>query len=116
MSDGADKRRYPRVTLDLLVQYRVDTFEDFLSEYAANISTGGMFIETEEPRPVGTQLYFQFHLRDGTRLIEGLGEVVRVNPPESDYPGMGLTFNNLDADSRELIEAIVQDRLSERET
>ncbi len=113
MSDESNKRQFPCVNLDLLVQYRVDTFDDFLSEYAANISTGGMFIETEEPRAIGTHLYFQFHLRDGTRLIEGLGEVVRVNDKDSEYPGMGISFSNLDADSRAFIEAIVQDRLTD---
>lgn len=100
---GKDRRKHIRVELNLLVQYRFDTFDDFLSEYAGDISEGGIFIETDEPRPVGTMIYLQFALRDGTQLIEGLGRVVRVSPPGSPQPGMGVEFENLDRQSQDLI-------------
>ena len=112
---GREWRRFPRVALDLLVQYRVDSFEDFLAEYATNLSMGGLFIETDEPRPVGTLVYFQFALRDGTRLIEGLGRIVRVNPPGRPRPGMGIEFTSLDEDSKALIQLVVSHRQAETE-
>ena len=100
---GKERRKHLRVELNLLVQYRFDTFDEFLSEYAGDISAGGIFIETDRPRPVGTMIYLQFALRDGTQLIEGLGRVVRVVPPGNPQPGMGVEFENLDTQSQDLI-------------
>jgi len=108
----ADRRRYPRVPLSLLIQYRFDTLEDFLSEYSTDISIGGMFIRTDKPKDEGTLVYLQFYLRDGAKLIEGLGRVVRVNPAESagdeTAAGMGIEFVNFDEESMELIRQIVE--------
>ena len=102
--DGSERRRHERIDLNLLIQYRFDTFDEFMSEYAADVSEGGMFIETDEPRDVGDMIYLQFALRDGTRLIEGLGRVVRVVPERAGQPGgMGIEFVNMDEDSQDLI-------------
>ncbi|MGI5864525.1 MAG: TIGR02266 family protein [Myxococcales bacterium] len=111
--DGAERRKYPRAPLQLLIQYRFDTLEEFLAEYSVNISVGGVFIRTESPREEGSFVYLQFALRDGARLIEGLGKVVHVNPPgvEGRVPGMGIEFINLDPESVLLIEEIVASRL-----
>ncbi len=115
MSDSKpadDRRRYPRVSLSLLIQYRFDTLDDFLAEYSTNISMGGMFIRTEQPREVGSLIYLQFYLRDGAKLIEGLGRVVRVAEPDPEDPdaehGMGVEFVNFDDESMRLVEHIVE--------
>jgi type IV pilus assembly protein PilZ len=110
--DGTEKRRAPRADLHILVQFRFNTFEEFLAEYSLDISVGGMFLRTESPRAEGSMIYLQFALRDGSKLIEGLGKVVRVNPPGGGKPaGMGVEFVNLDEDSRGLIEDIVAQKL-----
>jgi uncharacterized protein (TIGR02266 family) len=112
-----ERRKYPRVPLNLLIQYRFDSFEDFISEYASDISEGGMFIRTLEPREEGTMLYLQLVLRDGSKLIEGLGRVVRVNPPSThaDHsPGMGIEFLSLDEESAALINEIVTQNVAHR--
>jgi molecular chaperone DnaK len=105
----AERRRHPRAPLSLLVQYRFNTFEDFLAEYSADISAGGMFIPTEEVREEGSLVHLQFWLEDGTRLIEGTGRVARVisvgDPNRT--AGMGVEFVNLDVESTELIHRIV---------
>jgi type IV pilus assembly protein PilZ len=106
-----ERRKYPRVPLSLLIQYRFDTLEDFLSEYSTNISIGGMFIRTDQPKDEGTLVYLQFYLRDGAKLIEGLGRVVRVNPSDladDAAAGMGIEFVNFDEESMELIRQIVE--------
>jgi molecular chaperone DnaK len=105
----AERRRHPRAPLSLLVQYRFNTFEDFLAEYSADISAGGMFIPTEEVREEGSLVHLQFWLEDGTRLIEGTGRVARVIPAgdPNRMAGMGVEFVNLDVESTELIHRIV---------
>jgi uncharacterized protein (TIGR02266 family) len=112
--NGDERRKFPRAPLQLLIQYRFDTFEDFLAEYSVDLSVGGMFIRTDSPREEGTFIYLQFALRDGSRLIEGLGKVVRVNPAgeEGRVAGMGVEFVNLDPESAQLIEEIVASRLA----
>jgi len=54
-------------------------------------------------------VYLQFALRDGVKLLEGLGRVVRVNPPgdPSRVAGMGIEFVHLDDESKEIIDEIV---------
>ncbi|GMU62637.1 MAG: hypothetical protein AMXMBFR34_44000 [Myxococcaceae bacterium] len=113
---GAERRRHPRTPLHILVQFRFNSFEEFLAEYSLNISPGGMFIRTEEPREEGAMIYLQFSLKDGSRLIEGMGKVVRVNPPgDKAMPaGMGVEFVNFDEESMALIEEICAARQSSK--
>ncbi len=114
-SQGSDRRRSPRVALDLLIQYRFESYEAFLGDRSLDISVGGIFICTEAPREEGTLVYLQFRLKEGAPLVEGLGRVVRVNPPgvPGRVAGMGIEFVNLDDESRQTIEDIVARRLSQ---
>lgn len=105
-----ERRKFQRVPLNLLIQYKFETFEDFISEYAGDISMGGMFIRCDEARDEGSMVYLQFSLKDGTKLIEGLGRVVRVNPNSGPNPGIGVEFVNFDDDSRAMIDAIIREK------
>src|ERR1700704_1517171 len=101
-SDSSRKeRKHARATVSLLVQYRFNSLEDFLAEYATNLSPGGIFIATDEPSPVGTMLYLQFSLKDGSRLIEGMGRVAHV-----EKAGMGIEFVQFDEASMALVARI----------
>ncbi len=115
-----ERRLYPRVPLSLLIQYRFETLEDFLAEYSTNISIGGIFVRTDQPREVGSLIYLQFYLRDGAKLIEGLGRVVRVSEPgpedESTACGMGIEFVNFGEESMKLIQRIIDRNLDESDT
>jgi len=115
-STGADKRRADRARLSLLVQFRFDSLEDFVAEYASDLSTHGVFIRTTEPRDQGALVYLQFTLKDGSRIIEGLGRVARSIAPGAPggTPGMGIEFLNFDEESMAVLERIVKDRLSKR--
>ena len=115
-SGGAERRRFPRTPLSLLVQYRFNSFEDFLAEYSVNISPGGMFIRTDKPLEEGSMVYLQFSLKDGSRLIEGMGKVVRVNPPgvKDRVCGMGVEFVSFDEESMALINEICAQREATR--
>lgn len=111
-----NRRRHERYPLSLLVQYRFESFEEFLAEYSADISRGGMFIRTEDPREEGAMIYLQFWLNDGEKLIEGLGRVVRSIPKgtEGKIAGMGVEFVNFDEASMALIDEICQARVKGR--
>lgn len=108
---GSKKRKHERTRVSLLVQYRFNSLEDFLAEYAVNLSPGGIFISTDDPSPVGTMLYLQFSLKDGSKLIEGMGRVVHVHERTAHQPrGMGIEFVQFDEDSMRLIAKICGER------
>jgi type IV pilus assembly protein PilZ len=113
---GSEKRRFARTALSLLVQYRFNTFEDFLAEYSVNLSAGGMFIRTDHPKEEGSIIYLQFSLKDGSRLVEGMGRVVRVNPPgvSGRTAGMGIEFLNFDDESQALIGEILASKQTKK--
>jgi uncharacterized protein (TIGR02266 family) len=110
MESMMNQRRHPRADMPIVVEYRVASYEQFLSEYAANLSVGGIFIRTDEPCVLGATIFFQFKLDAGSTLIEGMGKVVHVS--EDGEAGMGVEFLELADDSREIIAEIVADRLS----
>jgi molecular chaperone DnaK len=108
-SGSSNRRKHARTRVSLLVQYRFNSLEDFLAEYSVNLSPGGIFISTDRPAPVGTMLYVQFSLKDGSKLIEGMGRVARVEPK-----GMGIEFTQFDEESLDLVHRICEGRLTRR--
>lgn len=107
---GAELRVHPRVPLELLVQVRSDTVEQFRQVHARNVSAGGMFIATPPagatPRAIGTQVYFQFTVKDGGTLIEGLGKIVHASAT-----GIGVEFVSVLEPSASIIRTLVDERL-----
>jgi uncharacterized protein (TIGR02266 family) len=96
-----DKRAGDRVTINK----EFESFDAFIQEYVTNISRTGVFIKSQQPLPVGTRVNLRFTvIMDEIQTIEGLGEVVRV---ETDPPGMGVTFRELSADSKDLIDRLL---------
>ena len=104
---GVENRKHPRVALEILVQVRSESIAEFKSVHAKNISVGGMFISASQARPVGAQIYFQFTVKDGGTLIEGLGKVVH-----SSAAGMGVEFVSVLEPSATNIRTLVEHRLS----
>lgn len=81
------------------------SFDAFISEYITNISRSGVFIRAKQPLAVGTKVNLRFSvIMDDLEIIEGEGEVVRV---ESDPSGMGVVFTELTSYSQELIERLL---------
>lgn len=111
---GSDRRLFRRVPFFRKVQYRFETMEDFRSRFANDLSLGGMFIKTEMPEPMGTVIFLEFDLQDGSKILSGYGKVVRVNPPGvPDFdPGMGIEFLKFDDESLLRIRALVSERFN----
>jgi len=113
-TDADERRRAPRVLVDLVVDYALE--ENYLFAYITDLSATGIFIRTTAPEPAGTHLNLRFQPPpdpdDDDRPFELEGEVMWVNPyrpgaPDSLHPGMGVRFLGLtDADRRRLIELV----------
>ncbi len=114
-TDGAseaERRRRPRVLVGMRVDVRCPDRQAFIQGYALNVSTGGVFVRSREPQPVGTRLQFDFRTADGRSALRGLGEVVWHAPPSMPgqrprIPGMGIRFVELDRESQRVVAAMV---------
>jgi hypothetical protein len=94
-------RKNERVTINK----DFESFDQFMSEYVTNVSRSGVFIKSQDPLPVGSEVNLRFTIvLDGVEVIEGVGEVVRV---ETDPPGMGVVFRELGSYSSRLIEHLL---------
>ena len=104
---GIERRRWERA--DLLVQVDYKTVDELFSEFARNINEGGLFVETEEPPEVGSSVALQFKIPGSDEPIQVMGRVVRISEgTPAEPPGMGIEFENLDAQSREVINELVR--------
>jgi uncharacterized protein (TIGR02266 family) len=95
----------------LRVQINLDfaTIDDFVAEYATNISNTGCFIRSKHPLPVGTRVNLKFTvIASDIDVIEGVGEVVRVVRPPAPEAGMGVRFTKLSPETRLRIEALIK--------
>lgn len=110
MSGQQSQRRFPRVRVPLLVQYRFSPVEDYQTDYLADLSRNGMFICADQPRPAGSVLSIQFVTRDGSRIIRGQGRIVRseVATTADGRTGQAVEFVDFDADDLKFLDALVQ--------
>ena len=109
----AERRRAPRILVDLEVDYASE--ENYLFAYITDISATGIFVRTTTPEPPGTHLNLRFSPegRRGPSAIEVEGEVIWVNPyrpgaPDNLHPGMGIRFVGLDDKVRDRLLALIR--------
>jgi uncharacterized protein (TIGR02266 family) len=108
---GSDRRMAERVFIDFEVDYASD--DTFLYAYARNISSLGIFLQTREPEPVGTQLNLRFvEPASGDRLaVEGVVRWINPYRPgdiDNINPGMGIEFVALTQQQRDRIVSLIQ--------
>jgi uncharacterized protein (TIGR02266 family) len=107
-------RQGKRTPVTLKIKFKSETLEQFIERYAVDVSQGGIFIRTKEPLAVGTQMKFEFQLKDASPLIAGEGTVVwtRENDPSRPAiaPGMGVRFDRLAEGSQQVLEKILAEK------
>ena len=108
MVDQTDRRIASRMPVQLEVEY--SSIDAFLSDYAVNMSRGGLFLASQRPSPIGTPVTLQFVLPEETIPVEISGEVMWVNPEGVGQliPGMGIEFRGMDTDSERRLARFVQ--------
>ena len=75
-----------------------------------NISTGGVFLVTDEPFPVGTcgLLKIMVGLSDMKKVINSKFIVSHITQPESGVEGMGVEFIDMPGDEKVLLEELIE--------
>lgn len=104
---GVERRRSDRAHLTVRVDY--STIDELFSEFTRDINEGGLFIETEKPRPAGTEVSLHFNLPGSDESVKTTGIVVRVSDgSEGDVPGMGIEFEELPPEARGRINQLIR--------
>ena len=93
------------------IKLKYPDVETFIQKYAVNISRGGIFIATKQPKPVGTFVQVRVpavgrdhdvdHSRRGAGAVD---QGVRRGARRCKAHGMGVKFSRLDADSQAVID------------
>ena len=104
-----ERRKSHRADWVVRVEYR--TVDELFSEFARNINEGGIFVETETPHEPGTTVDLQFRLPASDEPVRVTGTVVRVtegSPGAGEPAGVGIEFDELDAETRERVDELVR--------
>jgi uncharacterized protein (TIGR02266 family) len=104
------RRSFPRYNVNFAVRFA--TVQDFVLEYAANISAGGVFVHTEQPPPLKTVVQVEMELPGSSDPVPARGMVVhRVTREEADqkgtFPGVGVQFMDAGDEFRQRIDAAI---------
>ena len=102
-----ERRRSKRAEFIVRVGYA--TVDEFFSDFSRDINEGGLFIETDFPCPLGTEVSLSFQLPGTDETIETRGRVVREASETLDQPaGMGIEFEALSDNVRARIDVLVR--------
>jgi uncharacterized protein (TIGR02266 family) len=100
---GRDKRQRERIEITS-------------SRSVLNISTGGMYIKTDEPRSVGSMVHFEFKLDSDLPPIKGQARVIRAlykgGGRKGLPPGMALQFTSISPEDQKVIQDYINLRQS----
>lgn len=104
-----NRRRSSR--FEVTWQVDCETEDTFLYAYITNISEMGIFVKTEKPLAVGTELVLRFASPSTEETFVLRGIVQWINPVrplgENLNPGMGIRFLSLKPEERErIVEAV----------
>lgn len=109
---GAERRTAPRVEISTAV--KVETARGIQRYKSLNLSTGGIFLESEKPLAVGTDLILKFDL-PGSGAVQAKGVVKHHHPllifvegvGQKVLQGMGIAFVRIEGEgSQDLAEKI----------
>ena len=107
----SDRRRAPRVLVDLEVDYALE--DNYLFANITDISETGIFVRTTTPEQPGTHLNLRFRPDDGSEAIEVEGEVIWINPyrpgaRDNLHPGMGIRVVALEDELKDRLLELVR--------
>jgi type IV pilus assembly protein PilZ len=110
-ASAINRRRSSR--FEVTWQVDCETEDTFLYAYITNISEMGIFVKTEKPLAVGTELVLRFApptAGEETFVLRGIVQWINPVRPlgENLNPGMGIRFQSLQPDDRERIVAAVR--------
>ena len=110
--ESGERRKWPRVQLDLQARIRFESPEAALRSHTFDISPGGVFLRVQNPRPKGTIVRLMLDI--GERRMMLTGEVVRIADGSDGPKGVGVKFTKIRDEDKAFLEEIVAARQSGR--
>lgn len=112
-----ERRLHPRTQIQIEVNYR--SLDALYENPVLDISQGGMFIRTESPLPLGTEISLEFVIPGQDQTIQSKGLVVWRHESthsriSSQKPGMGIRFIQMEPQDLKRIKAYVEQILGEK--
>jgi uncharacterized protein (TIGR02266 family) len=101
-----ERRRFERAPISTQVEFELTNSSSGPSRvrrHMANVSSGGLFICTEEPIRSGTRMVVRFELPNTKHRVIAVSRVAYVKKGV----GLGVEFVSLDDEDREEIEAYI---------
>lgn len=102
----------PNPRPSLRIRFHCNTLPEFIERYGVDVSPGGIFIRTEDPDPLNSELSFRFELLDGSVLLQGRASVFSVRATDPEDPeliaGMCLFFEELDEPSQAVFQTVLE--------
>ncbi len=102
-------RKYPRYSISIKVTFK--SKEQFMEEYAKDISKGGLFVATDKPLPLESKIELILSLPDVQKEVKIIAEVVHVFGSEQAklldnkrVAGMGVQFLEFEGDGQKVLE------------
>ena len=106
----SERRNAPRIEKVHLVQVNRFDEEGFRADLTTgrtlNISRGGVRLELHHPVPLRSVVSLNLVL--GEQILDVSGTVVYLEDLDGDRCGMGIEFNELDADGQALLDKFVE--------
>jgi len=109
-----DRRRADRLDKVFQVEVSSPVFGSYLC-VARNISAGGIFLETFDPLPLGSEVRIHFEMPDSSGEVVAKGEVKNhyyLNYQQDGAPrslmGMGIRFTGFEEDGEIALEQSLQ--------
>jgi uncharacterized protein (TIGR02266 family) len=98
-----NRRKFARIYLDSKVKVVFREAEQRNQLLSANISEGGLFLTSDQLKPIGTKLHFEFRVQDGGETISGYGIVRWVESDPGRRTGMGIQFVEINPEGKKII-------------
>jgi Tfp pilus assembly protein PilZ len=105
-----NRRKFVRIALDSKVKvvYRgAGQRDQILME---NISEQGLFLASEQIKPIGTKLHFEFRVQNSDEIITGLGIVRWIESDPNKRKGMGIQFIEINPAGEVIMENLMRKR------
>lgn len=102
-----ETRKEERKPVRVFITFR--TIDQFFSEIGTNLSLGGVFVKSDNPLPVGTEIKISFNIPQFGCYVESAGVVVHNGTQEN--PGMGIKFKNLSDRAKKILQDVLDHEL-----
>lgn len=106
-----ERRKHKRAPLAVPIRIRIDDIERFALQHSYDLSTGGIFFQTDRPYSVGTKVELQFYLRAQRKKIPAKGVVVRTVGGEDrrdGQAGIAIEFTELSEAAFRFVEMAIE--------